>query len=142
MKIKILLAGLAFFIMTTAAQAEFDLKDNMLKLNAELWEVQQGFITNNKEGVKDAIKRFSKDAHDLLSNKSKIEKMLPEGKRHKANMAVNAARKIAKNIQIIEDAIENKRNEPMLKRQEDAQRAYTYIELACFHCHNLVRDQD
>lgn len=142
MKNVFLFAFITLLTMATAANAEFDLKDNMLKLSTELSEVQQGFMTNNTDGVKDAVKRLSEDTHNLLSNKSKIEKMLPENKRHKAKVAVNAARKIARNVQIIEDAIANKRNEPLLMRQKEAQRAYTYIEMACFDCHNIVRDKD
>ena len=112
----------------------------MLLLNAELNEVQQGFITSNKEGVSDAIKRFAKDAKELLGNKEKIAAMLPKGKKHKANEALNSARIIAHNVQIIEDAIANKYNQSERVQREEAQRAYTYIEHACFNCHNIVRD--
>ena len=109
-------------------------------LNAELNEVQQGFITSNEAGVADAIKRFSKDAEHLLGNKEHIAAMLPKGKENKANEAVNSARIIAHNVQIIEDAIVNKYKQSEKVRREEAQRAYTYIEHACFNCHNIVRD--
>ncbi len=140
MKKRTLLTGLIALALSTTTLSAFDLKSNMLMLNAELNEVQQGFITSNEAGVSDAIKRFAKNANDLLGNKDKIAAMLPKGKEHKATEAVNSARIIAHNVQIIEDAISNKHNLSERVRREEAQRAYTYIEHACFNCHNIVRD--
>ncbi len=133
---KLLLIGLLGMTSLSA----YDLKTNMLLLNAELSEVQQGFISSNMEGVNSAIRRFKKDADELLGNKEKIKAMLPANKQAKANEATVAAQIIATNTQIIIDAIENKYNHSGKKRREDAQRAYTYIEHACFRCHNIVRD--
>ncbi len=140
MKKRALTAGLIALALSTTSLSAFDLKSNMLMLNAELNEVQQGFMTSNEAGVSDAIKRFAKDAKDLLGNKDKIASMLPKGKEHKANEAVNSARIIAHNVQIIQDAIANKHKQSERVRREEAQRAYTYIEHACFNCHNIVRD--
>ena len=132
-------AGLAFLLSLAPLQA-YDLKTNMLLLNAELSEVQQGFIASNQEAVSSAIKRFAKDANELLGNKEKFAAMLPDGKKSRANEAVIAAQIIATNTQIIIDAIDNKYKHSDKRRREDAQRAYTYIEHACFRCHNVVRD--
>ena len=63
-------------------------------------------------------------------------------KKYKSKEAVTAAQIISVNTQIIIDAIENKYNHTGRKRREDAQRAYTYIEHACFRCHNIVRDDN
>ena len=133
---KLLLVG----ALSIASLSAYDLKTNMLLLNAELSEVQQGFISSNMEGIDSAIRRFKKDADELLGNKDKIKSMLPANKKAKANEATVAAQIIATNTQIIIDAIENKYNHSGKKRREDAQRAYTYIEHACFRCHNIVRD--
>jgi len=133
---KLLLVG----ALSIASLSAYDLKTNMLLLNAELSEVQQGFISSNMEGIDSAIRRFKKDADELLGNKDKIKSMLPANKKAKANVATVAAQIIATNTQIIIDAIENKYNHSGKKRREDAQRAYTYIEHACFRCHNIVRD--
>ena len=133
---KLLLVG----ALSIASLSAYDLKTNMLLLNAELSEVQQGFISSNMEGVNSAIRRFAKDANELLGNKEKIAAMLPTDKKAKVNEATVAAQIIATNTQIIIDAIENKYNHSGKKRREDAQRAYTYIEHACFRCHNIVRD--
>ena len=133
---KLLLVG----ALSIASLSAYDLKTNMLLLNAELSEVQQGFISSNMEGIDSAIRRFKKDADELLGNKDKIKSMLPANKKAKANEATVAAQIIATNTQIIIDAIENKYNHSGKKRREDAQRAYTYTEHACFRCHNIVRD--
>jgi NTP pyrophosphatase (non-canonical NTP hydrolase) len=136
-----LAAAIALSATLCAAEEAFDLKINMLKLNAEVGEAREAMIRNEKEAALDAFRRLKADANELLSNKSKIESLLPAEKRNKADVAVESARKIAKNVEIIEDAFgANKRNVSPLKRQATAQRAYTSIEVACFHCHNLVRD--
>jgi len=140
MKKRTLLTGLIALALSTSTLSAFDLKSNMLMLNAELNEVQQGFMTSNQEGVSNAIKRFAKNAQDLLGNKDKFASMLPKGKEHRATEALNSARIISHNVQIIEDAIANKHNVSERKRREESQRAYTYIEHACFNCHNIVRD--
>ena len=119
----------------------YDLKSNMLLLNAELSEVQRAFISSNQDGVQTSIKRFAQHAQDLLGNKEKFSAMLPKNKKNKANEAVMSAQIIGHNVQIILDAIDNKYNQSGIVRREEAQRAYTYIEHACFRCHNIVRDE-
>jgi len=137
---KALLTGFISLLITASSLHAYDLKTNMLLLNAELSEVQQGFISSNQEAVASAIKRFAKDADELLGNREKFREMLPENKKGKANEAVIAAQIIATNTQIIIDAIDNTYKHSDKRRREDAQRAYTYIEHACFRCHNVVRD--
>jgi len=119
----------------------YNLKSNMLLLNAELSEVQRAFIASDQDGVEQSIKRFDKHAQELLGNKEKFSAMLPEKKKNKANEAVMSAQIISHNVQIILDAIDNKYNQSGQVRREEAQRAYTYIEHACFRCHNIVRDE-
>jgi len=119
----------------------YDLKSNMLLLNAELSEVQRAFISSDQKGVDESIKRFAKHAQDLLGSKEKFASMLPDKKKNKAGEAVMSAQIISHNVQIILDAVENKYNQSGQVRREEAQRAYTYIEHACFRCHNLVRDE-
>jgi len=114
----------------------------MLLLNTQLREVQQGFMTSDKEGIKVSIERFAKHANDLLGDKEKFGEMLPKNKKYKANEAVMSAQIIAHNVQIILDAIANKYNQSGKTRREESQRAYTYIEHACFRCHNIVRDEN
>ena len=138
---KIIIPILLSLTMSYTSLTAYDLKSNMLLLNAELSEVQRTFITSDQDGVKESIERFAKHAKELLGNKEKFRVMLPKHKQNKANEAVMAAQIIEHNVQIILDAISNKYNQSGRIRREEAQRAYTYIEHACFRCHNLVRDE-
>ncbi|OIP53193.1 MAG: hypothetical protein AUK54_09535 [Helicobacteraceae bacterium CG2_30_36_10] len=119
----------------------YDLKSNMIQLGAELAQIQKSFIASDQEGVEDSIKNFSKHAQELLGNKDSFSAMLPKDKRYKASEAVMSAQIISHNVKIILDAIENKNNQSGIVRREESQRAYTYIEHACFRCHNIVRDE-
>jgi len=138
---KVLVTGMVTLALSITSLSAYDLKSNMLLLNAELREVQNGFISSDKEGVEDSIKRFAKHANELLGNKKKFEEMLPRNKKHKSNEAVMSAQIIAHNVKIILDAVSNKYNQSGKVRREESQRAYTYIEHACFRCHNIVRDE-
>ena len=134
------LIGSLIFLLYTPLSA-YDLRSNMLQLGAELAEVQKSFIASDQKGVEDSIKRFAQHSQDLLGDKDNFTAMLPANKKHKAREAVMSAQIISHNVQIILDAIENKRNQSGIVRREEAQRAYTYIEHACFRCHNIVRDE-
>ena len=136
---KTVIIGLIALAFTSLSA--YDLKSNMLLLNAELSEVQRAFISSDQDGVQNSIKRFAKHAQELLGNKEKFAAMLPKGKKHKANEAVMSAQIISHNVRIILDAINNKYNQSGKVRREESQRAYTYIEHACFRCHNIVRDK-
>lgn len=138
--IKKIAAG-SLLVLLFSPLSAYDLKSNMVQLGAELAEVQKSFMASDQKSVEDSIKRFSQHARDLLGNKENFSAMLPKNKQHKANEAVMSAQIISHNVQIILDAIENKHNQSGLIRREEAQRAYTYIEHACFRCHNIVRDE-
>ena len=136
----ILLTSLVTLVLSGVSLSAYDLKVNMQLLNADLNIVKEGFMTSDKEGVGVAIERLAKHTEELLGNQEKFAKMLPEKKKGKAKEAKMSAQIIAHNIQIIRDAIANKFNQSETIRREEAQRAYTYIEHACFRCHNIVRD--
>jgi len=137
---KILLTSLVALMVSGTSLHAYDLKVNMQLLNADLNIVKEGFMTSDKEGVGVAIERLAKHTEELLGNQEKFAKMLPEKKKGKAREAKMSAQIIAHNIQIIRDAIANKFHQSETIRREEAQRAYTYIEHACFRCHNIVRD--
>ncbi|WP_345971340.1 hypothetical protein WCX72_05675 [Sulfurimonas sp. HSL1-6] len=138
----VLMALIAFGVQLHAADQKFNLKFNMLKLNAEMGSARESMIRNDRAEALKVFKRLKTEVHDLLSNKEKIESMLPPEKKQKSSIALESAKLIAENIELIEDAYgENTRDLTPRKRQIKAQRAYTSIELACFHCHNLVRDE-
>ncbi|MBU0720887.1 hypothetical protein KJ877_06050 [bacterium] len=147
MNTKILVSGflaLALGISSLSA-SEFDLKTNMFKLNAELNELQRGFISSDKKGISIILNSFAKDAEELLGNRDQMIDMLPkdmDSKKHKVNIAVDSARKIKTSVATIREAIENKEGLSVRKRQAIAQEAYLNIVGACFNCHNLVRDKE
>lgn len=138
---KVFIKGLMAFSLLGSSLSAYDLKSNMLLLDSELNEVQRGFIKSDVELVKSSINRFAKHAQELLGNKEKFAKMLPADKKSKANEAVMSAQIISHNVQIILDSISNKYKQSGKVRREESQRAYTYIEHACFRCHNIVRDK-
>lgn len=139
---KILLTGLVTLGLTATSALAYDLKTNMQLLGAEMAVLQHGFMNSDMQGVKAAVEKLSQHSEELLGNKEKFKEMLPKNKKHKASEAVMSAEIIAHNVQIIQDAIENKLNKSGLTRREESQRAYTYIEHACFRCHNIVRDAE
>lgn len=138
---KLLLSTLTTLAFSTTTLSAYDLKSNMLLLEAELSEIQRTFIISDMNGVNKSVQRFAKHSEELLGNKKNFEDMLPKDKKHKAQEAVMAAQIIKHNVNIILSEIENKHNHSDTIRREEAQRAYTYIEHACFRCHNIVRDK-
>ena len=106
---KLLLTTLATLTLSTTLSA-YDLKSNMLLLNAELSEIQRTFITSDMKGVDEAVRRFAKHSEELLGNKKNFKAMLPKDKQHKAQEAVMAAQIIKHNVGIILDEIQNKHN--------------------------------
>ena len=137
---KILLTTLVTLGLTTSWVSAYDLKVNMQLLGAEMAVLQNGFMNSDMEGVRAAVEKLSKHSKELLGNKKKFKEMLPKSKQHKAGEVVMSAQIIAHNVKIIQDAIENKLNKSGITRREESQRAFTYIEHACFRCHNIVRD--
>ncbi len=142
MKKKILLKGcIIALLLSVTSVAAYDLKSNMTQLYTELSDVQKAFMVSDQEGVRKSITKFSKHAQNLLGNKKKFQAMLPKNKQYKVNETIMAAQIIDHNVKIILDAINNKYNQSGRVRRENSQVAYTYIEGACFRCHNLVRDE-
>ena len=136
---KLILSTLAVFALSSSLSA-YDLKSNMLLLEAELAEIQRTFIRSDMEGIQTALLRFDKHAQELFGNKEQFKAMLPREKKSKVSEAVMAASIIKHNVDIIMGEIKNIHKHSGARRREEAQRAYTYIEHACFRCHNIVRD--
>lgn len=137
---KTILTGLVTLGLFTTSVSAYNLKVNMQLLGAEMAVLQNGFINSDMQGVKAAVEKLAKHSEELLGNQEKFKEMLPKSKKNKANEAVMSAQIIAHNVEIIQNAIENKLNQSGITRREESQRAYTYIEHACFRCHNIVRD--
>jgi hypothetical protein len=123
----------ALTISSTLGAAEFNLKENMYKLNNYMMLMQAGFIEGNKEKSLKAAEALGEESAQLLGNEDMMRKMLPPEKAHKAHIATTSAHLIADNVEIIKSSKDN-------FRRETAQTAYLDIQRACMRCHNLVRD--
>ncbi len=136
---------LALAIATTGLNAaEFDLKANMEKLDADLGSLQRGFMTSNKKAVEVALDRLINDADALFNNREQIIAMFPKdmkNKKHKANIAFDSSRIMKNSADEIRQAILDKGKFSVRKRQARAQGAYLEMVNACFRCHNLARDK-
>jgi|GEM_PF-708134 len=134
--------ALALGVMSVNA-SELDLKDNMLKLNAELNEVQKGFINDDIKQINTSLNALEKHSQDLLNHKEKMMEKLPDDimhKRHKVNKSTKAAREIKYAIGTIRTALATNNGLSEKRSRAQAQGAYLDIVNACFVCHNEVRD--
>ena len=151
MKKRILISTLAAFAVATTSlnAAEFDLRSNMLKLNAELAEVTRGFMKSDEKAVSSSLELLAADVDDLLSDegmsyKKKVYNMFPEdmkNKKHKVGIAMKSGREMKVGIDKIRKMIDDEESSE-LTRKRAAQEAYQKIVGACFECHNLVRDKN
>ena len=146
MKRNIIVTGLLALALGAASinANDLDLRTNMLKLNAELNEIQRGFINGDVKQVNASLDALEKDSQDLLSHKENMMKKLPKDmthKRHKVNKSLKAARDIEYSITTIRKALANNNGLSEKRSRANAQEAYLNIVNACFVCHNQVRDQ-
>ncbi len=146
MKRNILITGLLALALSVASinANDLDLRTNMLKLNAELNEIQRGFINGDILQINASLDSLEKDSQDLLNHKEEMMKKLPtdmKHKRHKVNKSMKAARDIEYSINTIRKALANKNGLSQKKSRANAQEAYLNIVNACFVCHNQVRDK-
>lgn len=136
------LLALALGAMSVNAN-ELDLRSNMLKLNAELNEVQRGFINGDVAQINASLDALEKDSQDLLNHKENMMKQLPGDvthKRHKVNKSMKAARDIKHSVNTIRQALAKNNGLSEKRSRAQAQTAYLQIVNACFVCHNQVRD--
>jgi len=135
---KILISGLISLSIASSASA-MDLKEGMNTLSGTLYEIQRGFLTNDKVLTQDSLTKFKKDIDSMLGDKQTITDLLPEDTKHKASIAINSAKMIDKSIADIQKVLADK-NMRMINRQMKSQKAFLEIQKQCFRCHNLVRD--
>ena len=136
------LLALALGAMSVNAN-DLDLRTNMLKLNAQLNEVQRGFIAGDIKQINASLDAFETDSQDLLNHKEEMMKKLPadmKHKKHKVNKSLKAARDIKYAISTIRKALANNNGLSEKRSRAQAQEAYFDVVNACFVCHNQVRD--
>jgi hypothetical protein len=123
----------AFALVMNASAAEYDLKNNMDKLNTQMQLMQTAFIIGNKEMALKAANELDEESKKLLGDETVMRSLLPKDKEHKVRIALTSAHLIDENVAIIKASMDN-------IRRETAQNAYLDIQRACMRCHNLVRD--
>ena len=68
--------------------------------------IQKGFLNNNIELINQGNK-LVKDGNSLFAEKSSISQYLPENKKHMANIADNASKRIALDVVELEENLKN-----------------------------------
>jgi hypothetical protein len=95
-------------------------------------QIQQGFLNNNLNAIKDGVK-LVKEGNALFSDAKVIASYLPDNKKHMANVAENASKRIALDINVLELNLDN-------KAYVNAANAYSDMLNACSSCHSIVRN--
>ena len=95
-------------------------------------QIQQGFLNNNLDSIKAGVK-LVKEGNELFSDKKVISQYLPENKKHMANVAENASKRISLDINVLEVNLDN-------KAYVNAANAYSDMLNACSSCHSIVRN--
>lgn len=126
-------AVMALALAGNVSAAEYDLKDNMFKLNNYMMQMQAAFIEGDKEKALKTANALDEESKKLLGDENVMRSLLPKGKEHKVRIALTSARMIDDDVAIIKASVDN-------VHRETAQNAYLDIQRACMRCHNLVRD--
>ena len=136
---KILVSGLVSLSIVTGVAAQEELINEMNILTGSLYEIQRGFLTNDKKMALDALSNFERDVKTYIGDEKSIKKLLPKEVQHKSSIAINSANMIGKHVKEIRKTLTDK-NITMINRQMRSQKAFLGIQNQCFRCHNLVRD--
>jgi len=125
---KIIIAGL---LSVTIASANDTLTKSMAIMQEGIQQVQYGFINNNEEVIREGLKTIKK-GNVMFSDEALIAKSLPADKKHMANVASNASKRITADATIIELNLDD-------KAYTKAAEGYSDMLNACSRCHSIVR---
>lgn len=125
--------------LITSVVANDELKGEMRIIADSLSKAQMGFFSNNKAAALSSLEKLRGDVKKTIGDEEKIISLLPDELKYKSSIAVNSARLIERNIDLIEEILK-KKNIRMINRQMTTQKALQDIQAQCFRCHNLVRD--
>lgn len=129
---KLLKVLVASTLLVAAANANDVMQKSMSIMEKGMTQIQQGFLNNNLQAIKDGAK-LVKEGNELFSDKKVITNYLPENKKHMANVAENASKRIALDINVLELNLDN-------KAYLNAANAYSDMLNACSSCHSIVRN--
>ncbi|CAM3568279.1 hypothetical protein [Arcobacter aquimarinus] len=127
--VKILVASA---LLVAAANANDVMQKSMSIMEKGMTQIQQGFLNNNLQLIKDGAK-LVKEGNELFSDKKVIASYLPDNKKHMANVAENASKRIALDINVLELNLDD-------KAYVNAANAYSDMLNACSSCHSIVRN--
>lgn len=127
--VKILVASA---LLVVAANANDVMQKSMSIMEKGMTQIQQGFLNNNLELIKQGTE-LVKEGNSLFSDKKVISQYLPENKKHMANVAENASKRIALDINVLELNLDT-------KSYVNAANAYSDMLNACSSCHSIVRN--
>ena len=130
MKLVKLLIATTLFI--ASANANDVMQKSMSIMEKGMTQIQQGFLNNNLELIKEGTK-LVKEGNTLFSDKKVISQYLPDNKKHMANVAENASKRIALDINVLELNLDD-------KAYVNAANAYSDMLNACSSCHSIVRN--
>ncbi|MEZ4692818.1 MAG: hypothetical protein R2837_02155 [Aliarcobacter sp.] len=108
------------------------MQKSMSIMEKGMTQIQQGFLNNNLQLIKDGAK-LVKEGNELFSDKKVIASYLPDNKKHMANVAENASKRIALDINVLELNLDD-------KAYVNAANAYSDMLNACSSCHSIVRN--
>lgn len=129
---KLLKVLVASTLLVAAANANDVMQKSMSIMEKGMTQIQQGFLNNNLQAIKDGAK-LVKEGNELFSDKKVITTYLPENKKHMANVAENASKRIALDLNVLELNLDN-------KAYVNAANAYSDMLNACSSCHSIVRN--
>ena len=127
--VKILVASA---LLVVAANANDVMQKSMSIMEKGMTQIQQGFLNNNLQLIKDGAK-LVKEGNELFSDKKVIASYLQDNKKHMANVAENASKRIALDINVLELNLDD-------KAYVNAANAYSDMLNACSSCHSIVRN--
>lgn len=126
--LKLLLASLT---LTAALSANDVLAKNMIEMETALNTIQKGFLYNSPDMVKSGIKQIE-TTNDIFNNQKATAKYLPKNKKHMANIAFNASKRMDSAAEEMKAYLDN-------KEYSKAFASYSEILNSCNACHSVVR---
>ena len=123
---------IASSLLAVSLSANDVMQKSMSIMEKGMTQIQQGFLNNNLDSIKAGVK-LVKEGNELFSDKKVISQYLPENKKHMANVAENASKRIALDINVLELNLDD-------KAYVNAANAYSDMLNACSSCHSIVRN--
>lgn len=130
MKLAKLIIATTLFVV--AASANDVMQKSMSVMEKGMVQIQQGFLNNNIGLIKEGTK-LVKEGNALFSDKKVIGEFLPTNKKHMVNVAENASKRIALDVNELEVNLDN-------KAFINAANSYSDMLNACSSCHSIVRN--